>query len=475
MNDGGTLKDFLNKNGSNLAATSVEELEKELSQRARNPHRFPLEVFNPRVKPFINMLVEKYQLPTAYVGGAMISCYSAAVGTAYKSSFNDRDYTYLTTWCGLTGISSSGKSTAINNIYAPLRKIQNEFSQEFFDRELEVEKSQEANREIAIKELMFRDTVVATLVRDTLRNNPKGLIKNVDELAEWIKGLNQLSRGEGTDEEFWLSTWSCYPYLKTLSGNKKYYVERPFINIIGGIQWDVLPLLFAKNRGSSGFAFRILFALAEHDDIALMDPFFAMPPEIEQPHTDSITRLYKDLPVYDHFTDAKKCICHRSATELYLKWRNNKSIDIKLKKEREEKQKLAGVFGKINEYILRFAALLKLADRACEDLMPEDEVYRFREHEVIDSETMERALKLADYFYNSALYAFESVDVKNNPNILALQVSAILKAGRPKTDVARFLYPDEMNDPARQEAARKRAARLIKRLSLDFPKYFGGK
>src|SRR5690606_37187291 len=112
----------------------------------------------------------------------------------------------------------------------------------------------------------------------------KGLIKYSDELLEWINGMNQLTKKEGTDEQFWISSWNCTKYSDIRSGKQKFVIRRPFVNVIGGAQYSVLSRMLSKDRDTTGFIFRLLLALPEVDKIAEPDPSFEVPREMYERH-----------------------------------------------------------------------------------------------------------------------------------------------------------------------------------------------
>jgi len=106
------------------------------------------------------------------------------------------------------------------------------------------------------------DTTVEALI-PILKQNPRGLLLERDELVGWVKSMDQYkSGGKGSERQFWLSTWSG----KQVSVDRKSQegpisVLKPFISVIGGIQPDVLEDL-AENR-EDGMLERFLFVYPE--------------------------------------------------------------------------------------------------------------------------------------------------------------------------------------------------------------------
>src|SRR5690606_25830975 len=128
---------------------------------------------------------------------------------------------------------------------------------------------------------IYRDAHIPTLVRYVLPDNPKGVSKHSDEIMEWLNGMNQLSKKEGTDEQIWLSTWNGRSYSGIRSGVDTSVLHRPCVNVVRGIQPTVTCRLYAEDRGSSGFIFRLLFAVPEKVKCATPSQLSHMPDSIE--------------------------------------------------------------------------------------------------------------------------------------------------------------------------------------------------
>jgi putative DNA primase/helicase len=96
-----------------------------------------------------------------------------------------------------------------------------------------------------------------------LKQNPRGLLLERDELVGWVKGMDQYkSGGKGSERQFWLSAWSGRPVsVDRKSQDAPISVLKPFIGVIGGIQPDVLEDL-AENR-EDGMLERFLFVYPE--------------------------------------------------------------------------------------------------------------------------------------------------------------------------------------------------------------------
>lgn len=445
---------FANAKGD-AAGIDTSELKAELEKRAIDLV-FPFEVFHPMAKDFMTYQHRYLDIPRSFVGSCMLAAYSSAIGTAYQVS-SGTGSSPLSLWVCMVGISSSGKSLAIEQSFKPLQEIQNEF-----DREWE-QFMGGSNSDEKMKTILFRDVVVATLARTVLPDNPKGVTKMADELLEFINGLNQYSQKEGTDEQFWLSGWGGFPYSGIRANRNKFSIPRVFTNVIGGIQPSIISKLFQKDRATTGFIFRMLFADSE-PRIAEPDTLFRMPPELIEIHRKCIRNLYFKLPVTSAYDEPKNFILNHDANRLRDTWRKEKVQRINRMSDPLEKEVHGGILGKMYDYAIRFSALLKAADLSYENEPFHDSV-------TFDASLMERALKLADYYYQSAWKNFKAANKYVIAPIEVLRYAAYVRSGFTIQKMGDLEYPNVKNSDTR----RKRASRELKKMVSTYPNVFRAK
>lgn len=449
--------------GSNAAATiSTQDLAAELEKRQLE-NVFPIDVFHKAIQPYMQALIEHLDLPRAYVGLSMLTAYSSAIGTSYAVK-QSQNLTYLPIWGCLEGISSSGKSLAMDMILKPLYSIQEKYDREWKLKQDDDNLSREDLKYERLMTAVVRDVHISTLVRSVMPDNPKGVTKIADEILEWINGMNQLSRKEGTDEQFYLSAWNCRPYSGIRSGKEKFSIPRPFINVVGGIQPTIMYKLFKNDRDTTGFIFRLLFAVPEKVKIAQPDSSYVFEEELEQIHTKRIEQLYKALYVENEYDDPRMLIMDRQASKALETWRRMRISKINHMRDVRDMEIHSGILGKISEYARRFAGILHVSDLAYNH-------HAFEDGE-ISEQTMDRALRLADYFYESAATVYERVNTTVVAPAEVLRLASMVKAGYSYAMIGEKLYERvKITDNAKE----KRAERLVKKAIQDYPKVFGAK
>ena len=452
--------EYFAKAKGDASAIGTNELKAEIEKRSVELV-FPFEVFHPSAKDFMTNQHKHLDIPRSFVGSCMLAAYSSSIGAAYVAS-SGTGTSPLSLWVCMTGMSSSGKTLAIDQSFAPIQEIQNEFDHEWENLH---GKSSSSQSEHQMKTVLFRDVVVVTLARTVLPENPKGVTKMADEILEFINGLNQFGRGnkEGTDEQFWLSGWGGFPYSGIRANRDKFSVPRVFANVIGGIQPSVIGKLFKNDRATTGFIFRMLFATCE-PRIAMPDTLFRMPPEIIDTHKRCIRNLYFNLPVASGYDKPREFILNHDANKMRDTWRKNKAQQINRISDILERETRAGILGKMYDYAIRFSALLKAADLSYEE-------EPFRDSITIDASVMERALKLADYYYNSAWQTFETANKFVIAPLEVLRFAAYVRSGFTTQKMGDLEHPNVKNSDTR----RKRASRELKKMLDAYPKVFNAK
>jgi hypothetical protein len=469
-----SLQEFINKN-TGLSTAKTKDLKTELEKRQAVENIFPLEIFHPALKPMLEAMVTKFDLDKGFIGLTLMSALSTAIGTAFavttKTQPKRNDFIYLGIWACNVGISSSGKSFVINRLYAPHYKIQSEFDYEWTQKttgKSDFDINKETNHT-----LLYMDTHVATLVRSTLPDNPKGVCKIADELAEWINGMDPNAKGgkEGTDQQFWLKVWNSSPVMVMRSGKQKTSLPRPFVNVIGGTQHELMPRFFAKDRDVTGFIFRLLFAIDDRNTAADIDPYFDMPEEWEAPYTNAINTIYQKFTVDTTEDEPRACILSREAIGVFYDWvkRNQKKID--QIEDVSQRSMQHGIFGKIKEHAWRFSAVLFVADKVL------DKPNYIQLHEInlshsnsVTSEYMERAIMACEYFFKSATIAYERVQKQRYAPPEAIITANMMRGNKSAQSIADVVFQGKSATP---DGRRQKLNRALKKWYIDYYWLFG--
>ena len=200
------------------------------------------------------------------------------------------------------------------------------------------------------------------------------------------------------------------------------------------------------------------------DDHKIADPdmFFDMPEEHEALHNKCLRSLYHGLPMDDE-TDSRPMTINPDGLKEFQSWYREHMHRINRIEDIHQKNIEAGILGKMKEYAIRFAGMLHLADKAYEGKT-------FLHEEFIETSTMIRAVKLAEYFLNSAKDVAQRVNTTVIASAEVLRYAAYSKAGYPMQRIG------DLEFPKKSESARRQAAsRLLKKYIQEYPDVFGAK
>lgn len=435
-----------------VGTASTNDLEEELRRRQLNLV-FPLHVFPEKLKPLIHYLDQELGIPRSFIGTGFLVSYSTAIGTSYHVN-TTLGRQYFAIWAGMVGISSSGKSTINGKILGPLKSKHSE---------LLASRSEEQLSNGEVKQIIISETNVATLLNEVFRHNPKGVLYDSDEIMSWLNGMNKTSKNAGNDEEVWMSLWGSSQVTKRLSGGKIYFSKCPYINVFGGIQPSRIPELFSKGKDSSGFAYRILFAIPEDHKILNVDLRNESSKEWESKHVEGI-EFFLSKEIEDPVDKSTQLLMSKEALDVYMDWKNRKVKEINSIKDILTIEKQSSVFGKFSEYTIRFAGILH-----CMEGFFAGEQYP--EIQRISSATMLRAIDLSNYYHETAKevnhIVFESTYAP--PSVITL--AGLQKAGKTYQQIGDILYHN--GGKRSSEARKKMAEREVKKAIAKYPRIFG--
>ncbi len=370
---------------------------------------FPTEALPKPVERLVNESAKAIGCPPDAIALSALVALGSAIGNSRVIS-PKRSWTESATLFGAVIAAPGEKKTpAIAAATEPARKLEgklqrrhevdlDEHAQDLREYELDKKDAAKAGepappppRAPEAERVRVNDTTVEALI-PILKENPRGLLLERDELVGWVKGMDQYKAGgKGNERQFWLSVWSNQPTSVDRKGQQgPVSVLKPSVGVIGAIQPDVLPEL-AENR-EDGMLERFLFAYPEplnslwtEDDVSI---------GARVGYRELYDRL-RSLPMAkDEDGDPAEVPVTFSpeAKEVYVDVYNSH------RKETAAPgfpRHLQGVWAKLEAYTLRITLVL-----AC---------CRFAEQGVaerVEVEDVLKAVKLADYFKGQARRVF---------------------------------------------------------------------
>jgi len=352
--------------GTRVVKKEIEIEKRELPKINKDDLVFPIEIFPKPIQSYILECNETLDSSIDYMGCSMLWLISVVVGNSIQIEVKKGWNETATIWLAVVGKAGLGKTPSIHNIIKPLlsannKEIKNYIKQnekyEYYEKLSAKEKKEHEEIHKPTKtQFIANDITIEALVELHQENkNSIGVFK--DELAGWFKDMNKYR--EGSDLEFWLSTWSG----KAISLNRKTarssFVDKPLVSVLGGIQPSILNSFYTEDNKDNGFMDRMLLSYPDLDVEKWNDK--EMDYDSIQWYNDSIISFYETIKhkvvEFDEDGDVKPKIA-KIPEESKKEWIRvfNEYTDIQ--NSDEENEYMKSMLPKQKSYLPRFALLI---------------------------------------------------------------------------------------------------------------------
>ncbi|HMV03827.1 MAG TPA: DUF3987 domain-containing protein [Chitinophagales bacterium] len=404
-----SAKDLYNQGFGDRLKKELEEKEKKVPDNSdlidhylfnKSDLNFPLEVFP---KPFQSYLMECHEKLDSiidYMGCSLLWTISILTENLFSIKVKNGWHETPVVWFSLVGRAGVGKTPSIRRILYPLikennKEIKNYIKNTELYREYEKLSKKDKEQQIEInkpnKKQFIADDITLEALVDLHQEVTTGVGVFKDELAGWLKDMNKYR--EGSDLEFWLSTWSGTSVNVNRLTRVGSFVENPFIPVIGGIQPAVLNELYNQEKKDNGFMDRMLIS---YPDVTI--PKY----NDEEISTDAIIwynsiianlrKVIQKLKQETEEDEIKKIEVYFNSEAKKL-WINKFNEITEKQNSDNENEYFKSMYPKQKSYIPRFAFLLNALNSVCNDDI---------DFKIIEADAMKGAIKLSDYFVATA-------------------------------------------------------------------------
>lgn len=371
------------------------------TDNSKKTNQFPIDVLPSRLQEIIKEANATLGFPVDYMAGAMLSAMAAVIGNTHSAEAMAGWKEYAILFVALVGCPGVCKSHPLSYLMQPLIDHDAEKAAQF----AEALKSYNAAIELPPKErvangyelnpveprrvrFMMQD-VTNEAVHRILSENPRGLILMYDELSGWVKNFNRYNNG--SESEFWMSVFNHKVAMSDRKSSQSgVFIRNPFLCVIGTIQPKVLTDLAANNRNANGFMERILYVFPADQSKPKWDRTRRLPSfDIAAAWREILSRLIGIIPTADGNGEIipEDVPFSPYALDRLYQWQNEQTDRCNA----DGSDTLTSIASKLEIYAIRFSLLLALADWACGS-----------EKKLIDVDTVERAIRLAEYFRMTA-------------------------------------------------------------------------
>lgn len=259
-----------------------------------------------------------------------------------------------------------------------------------------------------------------------LSENPRGIVLIRDEISGWASGMNQYKAGgKGSDRQFWLSAWSgaaAKVDRKSAGEAGAILVPHPFVNVLGGIQPDMLSELCDERSREDGFIHRILFSYPQSNLGSRWTD--AEPSPAAERAWDCCVEwlLSRDMHVNDDGTYRPHIVrLTDKAKEYWVQWHDEHAAEMR---DQSFPPNLLGPWAKMRSHAARLALVVHYMHLACGEVMQEE----------IDHQSMSCGLTIAQYFKSHLRKAYQHLYSDQGDRLAQRVVEWVGKRGGSCTD-----------------------------------------
>lgn len=211
--------------------------------------KMPLEI-----KKMINEAFELKRIPKEYLLSSILFAFSNACGLAF--SIKTMGYVnYANLYFSIIGSRGDCKSPAMDIATSPLVSYDNQKYSEFKKDNIDVEQTQKSDR----KQLFLQDATIESAIYTHYKNKYSiGIF--IDELYFIIEKMANKSSTEGTAWRTFFLQGNTNKHIDiSRKTTESFRIEKSYPTLLGSIQNQFVPKLFANGNLESGLIDRILF------------------------------------------------------------------------------------------------------------------------------------------------------------------------------------------------------------------------
>lgn len=225
----------------------------------------PTWLFPPELRNVADEVANGYQCSRDFVVAGMMSAASTVLGNHATSRFVNYD-NMATLWIALVGDCASNKTNPLTLIFEPVEAMENEA---YTKHERDLQQWNDNGNKGAKPQYRHRliNNASDESVLNELSVNDGNICWKTDELRTMFESFGKYSKSSGTIVGNLLSIFNNVPINITRVTSEPRYIKKPNLNIIGGIQPEVLKRIM-RNNGfvDDGLFQRFLFVFPEQTD-----------------------------------------------------------------------------------------------------------------------------------------------------------------------------------------------------------------
>lgn len=380
---------------------------------------FPVDALPEPIATFVREIAAAVDCDPASAGVPILPVLASAIGTTRRLALKAGNEVPAILWAAVIAPVGSAKSTPFKAAVAPARARDRALREEnaerlrVHERDSEIHetdvaawrKARAAGKTTepppprperpASRRAAVVDITVEALAA-MLANNPRGLLLARDELSGWLGNLGRYANAApGADESFFLSAYDGEEHsVDRRTGDRtEIGVETAAVSITGTIQPSVFRQHVTAQRRASGLLARLFVTSPPGRPSRWTEAEVSF--ATRQAYEDVVAALYELKADVDDDGKERPRIARIApeAKRLYVAWHDEKADEIATTRGED----LAGAISKLRGMAGRLALVLHMAKAVVDQAVDPD---------VVDADSMRRAIVLAEWFKSEAVRTY---------------------------------------------------------------------
>lgn len=385
------------KTGNKNRKSNLEDLSRAIDSEMHTiGNSFPLEVFPDPIQKLIHSAKNTNGFDKDYFSAGILSVCASAIGNSvhlHNGSYKSKPIL----WLSIIGSRGTGKTHPLSFAKYPIEQKDNQTFIEYQSLMQEYEQKEKDTRgkRPNYAKFILKDFTPEKLA-ESLQHNEKGILIFQDELMRWINSFDQYKKGG--DQQMYLDLFNGNELTVDRVTKEPIRIPQTNVNILGGMQPEIVKQLASNNRGEDGFLDRFLFVYPEN-----LEPHLFTGLDIPDGHKENYQRLIDHLLEAPHQTIKTDS----SNIEVFKEWQHKKAT------EYFNDTLERSVQAKMETYVWRLALIIETMQQAVTGSF----------NTSLQNENLEKAIGLVEYFRLNALRVHDKIMTKNPlEDLTALQM-----------------------------------------------------
>jgi hypothetical protein len=353
--------------------------------QSNKTYGFPTEIFPKPIQDLIINAEETVGYNPEYLSAGILSTCATAIGSSVKL-FNGSYDNPPILWLNIIGRSGDGKTHPLKFAKQPIAEMDKKSFNKFHSEMQKFSNSEDKKEEKPLYNKTIFSDFTPEKLSEILKHNKKGVLIFRDELLGWIKSFDKYKKGG--DQQMYLEFFNGDAISVDRVSKGPIRVERPNVNILGGMQPKVLKDMASNNRENDGFLARFLFVYPEYPE-----PKLFTGKQIDTTHSQYYNKLIQNL----YNCSDKTLTTSESQIEIYKEWQSEKV------KECHQDDLETLIQSKLETYVWRLALILEMIEQTSTNTLS---------HKLSDK-SLKNGIELVEYFRENALRVYNKLSSTN--------------------------------------------------------------